>query len=271
MLLYLGSADARIGVCTEAGHAAWAALVSIGAMPLPRFATLSHHADPLPDGIAAERGWAQAVAEGAPPQAHLWQGVPGWAVPASYARAPGWAAWQARCAAAGTPVHVRASGGGLVPQGPGLWNLSLLWRGDKDAPVQSDAVYRALCALLARTLAALGAQASAQAVDGAFCDGRYNLASAGRKLVGTAQAWRRVDGVPVVLAHAVIVLDADPVQLTAATNAFEEGLGQPRRYCVEALTSVAAEARRAGLAGGDWPQRLAEALRVQGLAAIASS
>lgn len=271
MLLYLGSADARIGVCTEAGHAAWAALVSIGAMPLPRFATLSHHADPLPDGIAAERGWAQAVAEGAPPQAHLWQGVPGWAVPASYARAPGWAAWQARCAAAGTPVHVRASGGGLVPQGPGLWNLSLLWRGDKDAPVQSDAVYRALCALLARTLAALGAQASAQAVDGAFCDGRYNLASAGRKLVGTAQAWRRVDGVPVVLAHAVIVLDADPVQLTAATNAFEEGLGQPRRYRVEALTSVAAEARRAGLAGGDWPQRLAEALRVQGLAAIASS
>ncbi|WP_326536572.1 lipoyl protein ligase domain-containing protein [Pseudorhodoferax sp.] len=237
-------------------------------MPLPRFATLAHHADPLADGIAAERGWAQAVAEGSGPQAHLWQGVPGWAVPASYARAPGWADWQARCAAAGTPVHVRSSGGGLVPQGPGLWNLSLLWRTEKAEPVQADAVYHALCALLARTLAAFGVEASAQPVEGAFCDGRYNLASGGRKLVGTAQAWRRVGGVPVVLAHAVLVLDADPAALTAATNAFEAGLGQPRRYRVEALTSVAAEALRAGQPGGDWSRRLAEALRAQGLAAI---
>ncbi|WP_156374586.1 hypothetical protein [Pseudorhodoferax sp. Leaf274] len=41
-----------------------------------------------------------------------------------------------------------------------------------------------------------------------------------------------------------------------------------RRYRVEALTSVAAEASRAGQAPGDWPQRLAQALRVQGLAGI---
>ena len=234
-------------------------------MPLPHFATLIHHATPLADGIAAERGWAQAVAEGAAPQAHLWQGAPGWAVPASYARAPGWAAWQAHCAAAGTPVHVRSSGGGLVPQGPGLWNLSLLWRTAKGEPVQADAVYRALCDGLARTLAGLGVAASAQAVEGAFCDGRYNLAVCGRKLVGTAQAWRRVAGVPVVLAHAVIVLDADPVALTTATNAFEHGLGQARRYRVDALTSVAAEALRAGQPTGDWPQRLAQALRRHGL------
>lgn len=237
-------------------------------MPLPRFATLQHHAAPLADGIAAERGWAEALAAGGGPQAHLWQGVPGWAVPASYARAPGWAAWQAHCAQAGTPVHVRSSGGGLVPQGPGLWNLSLLWRTEKAEPVQADGVYRALCDLLARTLAAFGVDASAQPVEGAFCDGRYNLAAGGRKLVGTAQAWRRLGGVPVVLAHAVIVLDADPAALTAATNAFEEGLGQPRRYRVEALTSVAAEALRAGQPAGDWPMRLAEALRARGLAAI---
>lgn len=237
-------------------------------MPLPHFSALTHHTDPLADGIAAERAWARAVAEGAEPQAHQWQGVPGWAVPASYARAPGWAEWQARCAAAGTPVHVRASGGGLVPQGPGLWNLSLLWRTGRAEPVQADAVYGALSSLLARTLAALGVAASPQPVEGSFCDGRYNLAARGRKLVGTAQAWRRVAGVPVVLAHAVIVLDADPVALTAATNAFEEGLGQARRYRVDALTSVAAEALRAGQAPGDWPQRLAQALRMQGLAGI---
>jgi lipoate-protein ligase A len=235
-------------------------------MPLPHFATLVHHAEPLADGVAAEHGWVQAAAEGGPPQAHLWHGVQGWSVPASYARVPGWAAWQARCSAAATPVHVRSSGGGLVPQGPGLWNLSLLWRADQAGPVQTDAVYQALCALLARTLAALGVLAAPQPVEGAFCDGRYNLAAAGRKLIGTAQAWRRLGGVSVVLAHAVIVLDADPVALTAATNAFEEGLGQPRRYREQALTSVAAEALRAGQPSGDWPQRLAQALRAHGLA-----
>lgn len=234
-------------------------------MPLPPFTALIHHAAPLEDGVAAERGWAQAVAEGAAPQAHLWQGAPGWSVPASYARAPGWAAWQARCAAAGTPAHVRSSGGGLVPHGLGLWNLSLLWRTVKGAPVQADAVYRALCDGLVRALAVLGVAASAQPVEGAFCDGRYNLAAHGRKLVGTAQAWRHVAGAPVVLAHAVIVLDADPVALTAATNAFEQGLGQARRYRVEALTSVAAEALRAGQPPGDWAQRLAQALRRHGL------
>jgi lipoate-protein ligase A len=236
-------------------------------MPLPRFAMLEHHVMPLADGIAAERGWAQAVAAGSGPQAHLWQGQPGWAVPASYARAPGWADWQTRCARAGTPAHVRSSGGGLVPQGPGLWNLSLLWRTAQSEPVQSDAVYQALCALLERTLAALGVAASPQPVEGSFCDGRYNLAAGGRKLVGTAQAWRRVEGVPVVLAHAVIVLDADPGELTAAANAFEEGLGQARRYREGALTSVAAEAMRAGQAPapGGWAGRLAEALRLHGL------
>lgn len=240
-------------------------------MPLPRFATLTHHADPLADGMAAEQGWAWRVVEDGQPQAHLWQGAPGWSVPASYTRAPQWLAWQARCAAAGMPVHVRGSGGGLVPQGPGLWNLSLLWPTERSEPVQTDAVYRQLCARLAQALAALGVAAAPQPVEGAFCDGRYNLAADGRKLVGTAQAWRRVQGVPVVLAHAVIVLDADPAALTAATNEFEQGLGHARRYRVEALTSVAAQALRAGQPGGDWPQRLAQALRQHVLAAATPS
>ena len=76
-------------------------------------------------------------------------------------------------------------------------------------------------------------------MEGSFCDGRFNLAVAGRKLAGTAQSWRRVAGVPVVLAHAVIVVDADPQALTEAANAFERDLGSGRRYRAEALTSVA--------------------------------
>ena len=82
---------------------------------------------------------------------------------------------------------------------------------------------------------------------GSFCDGRYNLAVNGRKLVGTAQAWKRFAGRPVVMAHAVIVVDADPVELTERCNAFEAALGTATRYTAEALTSVAIEAGDRGI------------------------
>lgn len=50
---------------------------------------------------------------------------------------------------------------------------------------------------------------------------------------------RRIAGQPVVLAHAVIVVDANPLALTEAANAFERDLGSGRHYRAEALTSVA--------------------------------
>jgi lipoate-protein ligase A len=121
-------------------------------------------------------------------------------------------------------------------------NLSLVWRADGavgGVPAATEAIYRALCDDMAGALARLGIVAEPQAVAGSFCDGRFNLAVAGRKLAGTAQSWRRVAGAPVVLAHAVIVVDADPLALTEAANAFERDLGSGRRYRAEALTSVA--------------------------------
>ena len=42
-----------------------------------------------------------------------------------------------------------------------------------------------------------------------------------------------------VLAHAVILVDADPVELTARANAFEAALGTGRHSSAHALTSVA--------------------------------
>ncbi len=59
-------------------------------------------------------------------------------------------------------------------------------------------------------------------MSGSFCDGRYNLAcgegAEARKIVGTAQYWRPLaaGGGHVVLAHAVILIDAD---LSAAHQA----------------------------------------------------
>ena len=205
-------------------------------MSLPVFGFVSVHERPLAEGIAAEAEWMASAARTGRAAAHLWRSEPGLVVPRSCTTLPGWPA-----AAQAHRVLVRASGGGVVPQGPGLLNLSLVWCADAaaGAPSGTEVIYRALCDAIASALARLGIAAAPQAVRGSFCDGRFNLAVAGRKLVGTAQSWRRVAGEPVVLAHAVIVVDADPQALTEAANAFERDLGTGRRYHAEALTSVA--------------------------------
>lgn len=206
-------------------------------MVLPVFGHVSVHTRPLSGGVAHEADWLADAAVLRQPVAHLWSAPLGVVVPRRYAALPGWAGLE-RAEGHGE-VQVRASGGGLVPQGPGVWNLSLAWPAPQAGPSAADEIYRALCAALATAFARLGLRAEAQAVNGSFCDGRYNLAVAGRKLVGTAQAWRRVDGLPMVLVHAVIVVNADPQSLTARANAFEAALGTPTRYRADALTSVA--------------------------------
>lgn len=76
----------------------------------------------------------------------------------------------------------------------------------------AEPIYHSLCAVLQRTLARFGVASHARAVNGSFCDGRYNLAcgegEAARKIVGTAQYWRPLTAGRghVVLAHAVILL-----------------------------------------------------------------
>ena len=171
--------------------------------------------------------------------AHLWQGTPGWVVPRRTAALPAWPAVQARH---GSALQVRASGGGLVPQGPGIWNLSLAWPAGDATPADMHAIYAALCDALAAAFARLGVTATPQPVQGSFCDGRWNLAVNGRKLVGTAQAWRRFGGLQVVLAHALIIVGADPAALTDRANGLEAELGQGRPYHADALTSLALEA-----------------------------
>jgi lipoate-protein ligase A len=208
-------------------------------MSLPTFGFVTLHEAPLADGIAREADWLVRVAGTGRPAAHLWRGPAGFVVPRSYERRPRWAEACAAAAAQGWPVQVRASGGGLVPQGPGVLNLSLAWRVEAGQAMDIDATYRAFTDGLAAAFARLGIAAGAQPVEGSFCDGRFNLAVDGRKVVGTAQAWRRIEGRPVVLSHAVIVVTADPVALTGAANRFEAACGGTQRYRAEALASLA--------------------------------
>ncbi|MGE5338850.1 MAG: lipoyl protein ligase domain-containing protein [Gemmatimonadota bacterium] len=224
---------------------------------LPAFRSVTVHNAPLREGVATEPEWIAQVAASGVAQAHLWQGEPGWSVPRSYARSPAWGKGD-------RGLSVRVSGGGLVPQGPGLENLSLIWCSSA-APSCSDAVYRGLCAGLQRALARLGVIATTQAVAGSFCDGRYNLAADGRKIAGTAQAWRRIEGRQVVLAHALLIVDADVEALTDAANAIEQALGRPTRYRADAVTSIARawSARHQAPVVADFAATLRQAIAAQ--------
>lgn len=226
-------------------------------MTLPAFGFVTVHGEPIADAPVAEDEWCARSAATGRAAAHLWQGAPGLTVPRHCTTAPGWIEASRR-----HTVHVRASGGGVVPQGPGVLALSLIWRADAGAPTASDAVYAELCARLAAGLLRLGIVATPQAVAGSFCDGRFNLAVDGRKIAGSAQSWRRIGGHMIVLAHAVIIATADPHALTDAANAFERDLGRGRYYRADALTSVAHawQARHGQRAPADLEAQLAAAI-----------
>jgi lipoate-protein ligase A len=97
--------------------------------------------------------------------------------------------------------------------------------------------------VLVNAMDSLGIAAFMSSVKGSFCDGRFNLAvnhqGRTRKIAGTAQYWRRANGRQAVLAHALLIVTADPLHLTAQANQFEAALNSDRQYDANALTSIA--------------------------------
>ncbi len=146
--------------------------------------------------------------------AALWTGRPGLVAPLSYRRHAGLEDVCAASAARGWPVRLRRSGGGVVPQGPGILNVSLAYPCTGSPGKMMQTVYAQLCAILTEALAGLGIAAEVRSVEGSFCDGRFNLAVAG-------------------------IVDADPAMLTSAANRFEAALGSGRQYDTKSLTSAA--------------------------------
>lgn len=180
------------------------------------------------------------------PVAAMWRAPQSLVVPRSYRRHENLDQVCERFAARGWPVTLRQTGGGIVPQGPGILNLSLAYA-VKGPPMQhSEAGYELICGVLAKALRALGVESFPAAVEGAFCDGRYNLAvhHQGRatKIAGTAQSWRRLPGKPDVhlgLVHALVLLEVDAGSVTSVANAFEAALGSGRQYFPEKVVSLA--------------------------------
>lgn len=207
----------------------------------PRFDRLETRRESK-DQPVCELEWLDEVLLGRS-RAVLWEGTQGFIAPLSYRRNERFDAVCAEFAERGWPVRLRRSGGGLVPQGPGIFNLSLTYPLAVTPGFRADEVYRHLCDLLANALRQIGIVPYLATVSGSFCDGRFNLAvTTARgpcKIAGTAQYWRRIDNRHVVLAHALLLVSANTEILTKRCNEFESALGSGRHYDARALTSVA--------------------------------
>jgi lipoate-protein ligase A len=136
-------------------------------------------------------------------------------------------------AAAGWPVLLRETGGEPVPQSAATINIALVYappRSEGDLS-RIETGYRRLCDPICQLLNELGGTSSLGEIDGAFCDGRFNVNLDGRKMVGTAQRWRQSQGGqrPVGLVHGAMLMDNERESMVAAVNRFNEACGLEQR------------------------------------------
>ncbi|WP_273365902.1 lipoate--protein ligase family protein [Alicyclobacillus herbarius] len=186
----------------------------------------------------------QAVAQGeSPALIRIWRSAhqPGIAVSRKDVAGPGGQSAAQTLRDRGLAVIVRQTGGTAVPQGDGVLHLSFILP-RQQAAATTDAYYRLLCAPLVRWLEENGISATTGELPGSYCDGSYNVLANGRKLVGTAQAWRGgLAGVSsrhpgFVLAHACIMIDLNLMTALSWINEFYALAGQD--YRVNPDTSV---------------------------------
>ncbi|MGF0242478.1 lipoate--protein ligase family protein [Rhodococcus sp. IEGM1300] len=140
-------------------------------------------------------------------------------------------------AAAGWPVLLRETGGEPVPQSAATINIALVYAPPRSEGDQNriETAYRRLCDPICQLLDELGGVASLGEVEGAFCDGRFNVNLDGRKMVGTAQRWRQSNGGqrPVGLVHGALLLENERESMVAAVNRFNEACGLEQRVRAE--------------------------------------
>ena len=143
-----------------------------------------------------------------------------------------------RMAEMGWPVHLRATGGDVTPQGPGIVNVTHVYTWASGGTFDIEAAYGRLCGPIA---AALGDGACIGWQPGAFCDGAYNVQYQGRKFAGTAMRFRpcRDDkSSHTVLAHALMLFAPPGAEAITAINRFLSDLGEPRVIEADAHTGL---------------------------------
>ncbi len=140
--------------------------------------------------------------------------------PKNLRRKPGFDAAKRNSAERGWSLHLRPTGGGAVPQGPGVLNLALAFTADRTFTIEDG--YRLITQMIQD---AIPTGWTTGATPNSFCDGAWNLSLNGRKVVGTAQRIRPVgNGQLRILAHALILVEGDLAAGAAAVDAFHRNL-----------------------------------------------
>ena len=221
-------------------------------------------------GLKAEQDLLAAVC-----RAELDAGVLFWqptdqalVMPRRLSRLPGFEQASLELAASGWPILLRETGGEPVPQSPTTINIALAYAPPRSEGDQAriEMAYRRLCQPICDLLTELGGEASLGEIEGAFCDGRFNVNLNGRKLVGTAQRWRQSPGGqrPVGLVHGALLVDNDREALVASVNRFNQLCGLEQRCRAEshiALHEVFREADFFQRLSASYQQQLAPLLK----------
>jgi len=196
----------------------------------------------LSSAMAAEdRIWLAGA-----PGSWAWTCANGLSVPASALRLENFAAAAERSHIRGWPVVVRCTGGGCVPQGPGILNFGVMTH----SSLSADHLYARFAQSIIDATARFGARSSIFTPEGAWCEGRYDLSIARRKFCGLSQ--RRSVGTHLrpAFIHAAIFLCPDLDTAFTAMRRFLTEAGAKSAPDRQAATSLAAhlEAPNARLA-----------------------
>ena len=191
---------------------------------------------PLARQYALEAAIAEAVSqEMVPPTVWIWRPQEGLALGRFDSRLPRFQEAVRALDAQGVELDRRSSGGQAVWQSPEFVNVSVF------APVQRGPrpgvpeAYRRYTQGLVAALARLSLKAEFQHVEGAFCDGPYDLAVDGKKLVGTAQVQRK----GLVLVHGTMPVWGGLDGMLYWVSRFYALAGRPVRLEREAMATLA--------------------------------
>lgn len=143
----------------------------------------------------------------------------------------------------GWKIEQRKTGGSPVPQAQGVINLSMVYPWPNELTFSTSKSYQLLIDTLDQWLSDYGIKAETGEVNGAYCNGAYNLSIDNKKFIGTAQRICRTgavsnDGSVGVLAHAFILINPDITKLVDAVNQCYQQSSNSEVFSRDAMTSL---------------------------------
>jgi len=198
-------------------------------------AALRRHSDPAV-ALAAESAMLDRVALGhSTCEISIWSTARCLVAPRPFSHLPAFETARCLLEAEGVPLHLRATGGDLAPQGPGIVNLTIAFVQPPGRPLRIEQSYEQLCEPTIAWLRSRNISARCGPLGGTFCDGAYNILIGDRKLAGTAQRWRAgprvcaAESSLAVLAHVSIHCAGDLHRLSGAADRFYATCGLEQR------------------------------------------